>query len=205
MKPAIRKAREGANCVEWPPGGGKARPAAIQCQAFMGQPPRRGPGRPSPRPSPSPSNSLAKSRENPPPGPTQESGRAGTRRTRRHGHPATPASAPPSGGPAPSNRRTGAANSRPATVAKPVAGQPSHTTAAARCIAASANTSVRSHGRNNVESGWGSTFRWNAGPGQPCARNSRGSKDRPARNAGRPTAGRPRESWTACGGVVKGW
>ena len=205
MKPAIRKAREGANCVESPPGGGKARPAAIQCQAFMGQPPRRGPGRPSPRPGPSPSNSLAKSCGSPPPGPTQESGRAGTRRTRRHGHPATPASAPPSGGPAPSNRRTGAANSRPATVAKPVAGQPSRTTAAARCIAASANTSVRSHGRNNVESGWGSTFRWNVGPGQPCARNSRGSKDRPARNAGRPMAGRPRESWTACGGVVKGW
>jgi len=205
MKPPIRKAREGANCVGWPPGGGKARPAAIQGQAFMGQPPRRGPGRPSPRPSPSPSNSLAKSCGNPPSGPTPESGRAGTRRTRRHGHPATPASAPPSGGPAPSNRRTDAASNRPATAAKPVAGQPSHTIAAARCIAAGANTSVRSHGINSEESGWGSRFQWNAGPGQPCARNSRGSKGRPARNAGRPTAGRPRESWTACGGVVKGW
>ena len=186
MKPAIRKSRKGANSVEWPPEGGKARPAAIQGQAFMGQPPRRGPGRPSPRPSPSHPDSPAKSHGNPSPAPTPESGRAGTRRTRRHGPSTIPTSAPPSGGPAPSNRRTGAANSRPATVAKPVAGLPSHTIAAALCIAAGASMSVRSHGRNSGGSGWGSSLRWSAGPGQACARNSHGSKGRPARNAGRP-------------------
>lgn len=204
MKPTIRKARQGANCVGWPPEGKKARPAAGQGQAFMGQPPRRGPGGPSPRPSQPPPNSLAKSHGNPPPGPTLESARAGTRRTRRHGRSAIPTSAPPSDDPAPSNRRTGAANSRPATVAKPVAGLPSHTIAAAQCTAAGANTSVRSHGRNSVGSGWDSAFRWSAGFGQPCARNGHVSKGHPARNGGRPTGGKPRGTGTACVDVVKG-
>jgi hypothetical protein len=194
MKTAILRFGQRANCVGWLSDAENACPPASQDQAITGRPHRPDPARPSPPPASAGPDTLPRRTENPRPFPVLESDCAETRRTLRHVPPASPTSVLSSGDPGPPNRRTGAPNNRPTTVAKPVAEWPSHTSAAGQCTPADASTYGRNPGRSNVELGWDSAFRRRKDFDPPYAHNSHGSKGHSARNAGRPMAGKHRGS-----------
>lgn len=194
MKTAILRFAQGANCVGWPSDAENACPPAPQDQAITGRPRRPGPTRPSPPPASAGPDTLPRRTENPRPFPVLGSDCAETRRGRRHAPSASPTSVLSSGGPAPPSRRTGAPNTRPATVARPVAEPPSHTSAAGQRIRADASTCGRSPGRKSEGSEWDSTFQRREGFDPPCAHNSHDPKGHPARNADRSVAGKPRGS-----------